>query len=111
MPRLSSSERSLKIKGTWRQSSRPRGGTGKSAALKASRSSIGKAKGACGSLKLSQIAEGVEDATQAQWLSEHECRQAQAYHFARPMPADRISALLDSGERSAPYPVDTRIAA
>jgi diguanylate cyclase (GGDEF)-like protein len=59
------------------------------------------------SLKLGQIAEGVEDAAQAQWLSQHDCRQAQGYHFARPMPADRITALLDSGARCAPYPVDT----
>ena len=63
------------------------------------------------SLRLDQIAEGVEDAAQAQWLSRHACGQAQGYHFARPMPAERISALLDTGERSAPYPSDSRVAA
>jgi EAL domain-containing protein (putative c-di-GMP-specific phosphodiesterase class I) len=63
------------------------------------------------SLKLGQIAEGVEDAAQAQWLSQHDCRQAQGYHFARPMPADRITALLDSGARCAPYPADVTPAA
>src|SRR2546423_7141727 len=56
------------------------------------------------SLKLGQIAEGVEDAAQALWLSQHDCGQAQGYHFARPMPAERITALLDSGDRTAPYP-------
>jgi diguanylate cyclase (GGDEF)-like protein len=62
------------------------------------------------SLRLDQIAEGVEDAAQAQWLSRHACGQAQGYHFARPMPAERITALLETGERSAPYPTDTRVA-
>jgi len=63
------------------------------------------------SLRLDQIAEGVEDAAQAQWLSRHACGQAQGYHFARPMPAERISALLETGERCAPYPSDARVAA
>ena len=63
------------------------------------------------SLRLDQIAEGVEDAAQAQWLSRHACGQAQGYHFARPMPAERISALLDTGERCAPYPSDSRVPA
>jgi diguanylate cyclase (GGDEF)-like protein len=51
------------------------------------------------SLRVEQIAEGVEDAAQAQWLARHACTQAQGYHFARPMPAERINALLDSGAR------------
>jgi diguanylate cyclase (GGDEF)-like protein len=63
------------------------------------------------SLRLDQIAEGVEDAAQAQWLSRHACGQAQGYHFARPMPPERISALLDTGARSAPYPAESRLAA
>ena len=62
------------------------------------------------SLKLGQIAEGVEDAAQAQWLAQNDCGQAQGYHFARPMPADRVTALLDSGARCAPYPAE-RVAA
>jgi diguanylate cyclase (GGDEF)-like protein len=44
--------------------------------------------------QLSPVAEGVEDEEQAARLRELECTQAQGYHFARPMPADEISALL-----------------
>ncbi|OJF16055.1 putative bifunctional diguanylate cyclase/phosphodiesterase [Couchioplanes caeruleus] len=44
--------------------------------------------------KLSPVAEGVEDATQASRLRELECAQAQGYHFARPMPAGALTELL-----------------
>ena len=44
--------------------------------------------------KLAPVAEGVEDAEQASRLRELECAQAQGYHFARPMPADDLTALL-----------------
>jgi diguanylate cyclase (GGDEF)-like protein len=63
------------------------------------------------SLRLDQIAEGVEDAAQAQWLTQHDCHQAQGYHFARPMAAERITALLASGARCAPYPTELPLAA
>ena len=43
---------------------------------------------------LAPVAEGVEDAMQANRLRELECAQAQGYHFARPMPAGEISDLL-----------------
>jgi diguanylate cyclase len=43
---------------------------------------------------LSPVAEGVEDAEQAARLRELECAQAQGYHFARPMPAAELTALL-----------------
>jgi EAL domain-containing protein (putative c-di-GMP-specific phosphodiesterase class I) len=43
---------------------------------------------------LAPVAEGVEDATQATRLRELECAQAQGYHFARPMPATDVTALL-----------------
>jgi diguanylate cyclase len=43
---------------------------------------------------LAPVAEGVEDATQASRLRELECAQAQGYHFARPMPAGDVTALL-----------------
>jgi EAL domain-containing protein (putative c-di-GMP-specific phosphodiesterase class I) len=43
---------------------------------------------------LAPVAEGVEDARQASRLRELECAQAQGYHFARPMPADDLTALL-----------------
>jgi diguanylate cyclase (GGDEF)-like protein len=43
---------------------------------------------------LSPVAEGVEDAEQANRLRELDCAQAQGYHFARPMPAADLTALL-----------------
>ncbi|WP_433375277.1 putative bifunctional diguanylate cyclase/phosphodiesterase [Actinoplanes sp. CA-142083] len=43
---------------------------------------------------LSPVAEGVEDAGQAERLRGLECAHAQGYHFAKPMPADGITALL-----------------
>jgi diguanylate cyclase (GGDEF)-like protein len=43
---------------------------------------------------LAPVAEGVEDATQASRLRELDCAQAQGYHFARPMPAVDLTALL-----------------
>jgi diguanylate cyclase (GGDEF)-like protein len=46
--------------------------------------------------KLSPVAEGVEDATQARRLRELDCGQAQGYHFARPMAASALTALLEN---------------
>ena len=43
---------------------------------------------------LAPVAEGVEDADQASRLRELHCAQAQGYHFARPMPAVDLTALL-----------------
>ena len=43
---------------------------------------------------LAPVAEGVEDADQASRLRELDCAQAQGYHFARPMPAGELTALL-----------------
>jgi EAL domain-containing protein (putative c-di-GMP-specific phosphodiesterase class I) len=43
---------------------------------------------------LAPVAEGVEDAMQASRLRELDCAQAQGYHFARPMPAGDLTALL-----------------
>jgi diguanylate cyclase (GGDEF)-like protein len=43
---------------------------------------------------LSPVAEGVEDEIQAARLRELDCAQAQGYHFARPMPANELTALL-----------------
>jgi diguanylate cyclase (GGDEF)-like protein len=43
---------------------------------------------------LAPVAEGVEDAAQASRLRELDCAQAQGYHFARPMPAVDLTALL-----------------
>ncbi|GAA2858553.1 hypothetical protein Acy02nite_22440 [Actinoplanes cyaneus] len=44
---------------------------------------------------LSPVAEGVEDAAQADWLRDLACSRAQGYHFARPMPALDVTELLD----------------
>jgi diguanylate cyclase (GGDEF)-like protein len=43
---------------------------------------------------LAPVAEGVEDAEQAARLRDLNCAQAQGYHFAKPMPAAELSALL-----------------
>jgi diguanylate cyclase (GGDEF)-like protein len=43
---------------------------------------------------LSPVAEGVEDAGQASRLRALECTHAQGYHFAKPMPAAGLTALL-----------------
>ncbi|AEV82031.1 diguanylate cyclase [Actinoplanes sp. SE50] len=44
---------------------------------------------------LAPVAEGVEDAAQAEWLRDLACGRAQGYHFARPMPALGVTELLD----------------
>lgn len=41
------------------------------------------------------IAEGVEDARQMNYLSEHACDEGQGFLFGRPMPAKEIAALWD----------------
>ena len=40
------------------------------------------------------MAEGVEDADQAQRLAELGCSTAQGYHFARPMAPEALAELL-----------------
>ena len=46
------------------------------------------------SLGLEAVAEGVEDADQAERLTGMLCQAAQGYHFARPQPADEVARLL-----------------
>ena len=41
-------------------------------------------------LKLSVVAEGVEDQATLEWLAEHKCEMAQGYHLSRPIPADEL---------------------
>ncbi len=45
-------------------------------------------------LKLSVVAEGVETAEQANWLTEHGCTRFQGYYFGRPMNVGAISQSL-----------------
>jgi EAL domain-containing protein (putative c-di-GMP-specific phosphodiesterase class I) len=45
---------------------------------------------------LQVVAEGVETEGQAEKLLELGCRHAQGYHFAKPMPAADLAALLHS---------------
>jgi diguanylate cyclase (GGDEF)-like protein/PAS domain S-box-containing protein len=49
-------------------------------------------------LKLSVIAEGVENAEQAGFLREHDCDNVQGYYYGRPMPAEDIVALLSAAK-------------
>jgi diguanylate cyclase (GGDEF)-like protein len=46
------------------------------------------------------VAEGVETGGQAELLREMGCDMAQGYHFARPMPPERIPATLGAGPPS-----------
>lgn len=45
-------------------------------------------------LDLQTIAEGVETAEQARLLQQMDCRLAQGFHFARPMPSGQLTELL-----------------
>lgn len=49
----------------------------------------------CRNLDVDCIVEGVETAAQLEILSAMGCRSVQGYFFARPMPAERISAFLE----------------
>ncbi|MBK9236717.1 MAG: EAL domain-containing protein [Rhodoferax sp.] len=46
------------------------------------------------SLKLKVIAEGVESADAASFLSLYHCHEAQGYHFARPIAAEALADWL-----------------
>jgi EAL domain-containing protein (putative c-di-GMP-specific phosphodiesterase class I) len=53
-----------------------------------------------GTLGLDVVAEGIEQPEQWAELRRLGCRYGQGYHFARPMPADRIAALVAEPERA-----------
>ncbi|MDZ7674068.1 MAG: EAL domain-containing protein [Acidimicrobiales bacterium] len=46
------------------------------------------------SLRLATVAEGVENATQVEWLRAARCNGAQGFHIARPGPAEAVTELL-----------------
>jgi EAL domain-containing protein (putative c-di-GMP-specific phosphodiesterase class I) len=52
-------------------------------------------------MQLDVIAEGVETMTQVCALLELGCSRGQGYHFARPVPAAEIEALLELGTPSS----------
>jgi len=56
------------------------------------------------SLKLTVVAEGVEDADQYRLLISQGCDVAQGYYFSRPMSADQLESWVRDyrGENAAP---------
>jgi EAL domain-containing protein (putative c-di-GMP-specific phosphodiesterase class I) len=48
---------------------------------------------------LEVVGEGVEREEQARLLRDMGCDMAQGYHFAKPLPPERIPALLSSSTR------------
>jgi diguanylate cyclase (GGDEF)-like protein len=49
-------------------------------------------------LRMTTLAEGVETAHHVIELRELDCDVAQGFHFARPIPAEQLEALLDAGD-------------
>jgi diguanylate cyclase (GGDEF)-like protein/PAS domain S-box-containing protein len=54
------------------------------------------------SLGLSVVAEGVEDASQLDFIRDAGCDEAQGNHFSRPMPADQLTAWLGRSRPGKP---------
>jgi EAL domain-containing protein (putative c-di-GMP-specific phosphodiesterase class I) len=50
-------------------------------------------------LQLNVIAEGVETPEQLDFLRRHSCDGMQGYLFSRPLPAEEITRLLQSGKK------------
>lgn len=50
--------------------------------------------GMAAALKLATIAEGVENAGQARWLVRNDCSEMQGFLFAKPLPPERLLAVL-----------------
>ncbi len=55
--------------------------------------------GLAGHLRMTVVAEGVETASQLEFLVRHGCERFQGWHFSRPLEPERIAALLESGDR------------
>jgi EAL domain-containing protein (putative c-di-GMP-specific phosphodiesterase class I) len=52
-------------------------------------------------LKLSVIAEGVENAVQLNFLRLHHCDEVQGYFYSKPVPAAEMRALLENEKKFA----------
>ncbi|WP_134638056.1 EAL domain-containing protein [Pseudomonas aeruginosa] len=50
----------------------------------------------CRELGLSVVAEGVETASELQWLQANQCDQAQGFYIGRPMPLEALHAWMTS---------------
>jgi diguanylate cyclase (GGDEF)-like protein/PAS domain S-box-containing protein len=48
-------------------------------------------------LGLNVIAEGVETVEQLEYLSRHDCREAQGFLFSHPLPPEKITKIMNSG--------------
>jgi diguanylate cyclase (GGDEF)-like protein/PAS domain S-box-containing protein len=64
-------------------------------------------------LQTNVVAEGIEEEGQAVELQRLGCRQAQGFYFSKPVPAEQIEAILESGEplggkRTTPPPQPAR---
>ena len=53
-------------------------------------------------LNLKIIAEGVETLSNAKFLEEKQCDQAQGYYFSRPLSAVELEEILKSGKKHLP---------
>jgi EAL domain-containing protein (putative c-di-GMP-specific phosphodiesterase class I) len=51
------------------------------------------------SMKLEMIAEGVENTAQRDFLHARGCNVMQGFLFSRPLPAEEITRLLQSGKK------------
>jgi diguanylate cyclase (GGDEF)-like protein/PAS domain S-box-containing protein len=61
-------------------------------------------------LKLTVVAEGVEDGTQVSVLQSYACDQAQGYFYSKPVPAAEIAPKLAKGpSRAADCPVSSQV--
>ncbi len=54
-------------------------------------------------LGLTIIAEGVETEQQTKLLLRHECYYQQGYHFSRPIPYEKLFALIHEKENTMAY--------
>ena len=56
------------------------------------------------SLGMNMIAEGVENATQAEFLRKRGCTEMQGFFYHKPMPVQELEQLLESAAKSSREP-------